>query len=181
MKVTEELIQEHNLIQEVMAIAVQIAQDIRDGHADKLESMEEIVHFLQKFADQYHHGKEEKYLFPALVNSGVAVENGPVGVMLKEHALGREYIAGMTESLEKLKAGRGANVAKILVRNTESYADLITAHIKKENEVLFPMAQKVLHLNEQNKLETEVRAFEQSEEQAKVYQEYSKLPERLKK
>lgn len=52
--------------------------------------------------------------------------------MLKQHALAREYLASMTEALEKLKAGRGGYSAKILHRNTESYAKLLENHMQKK-------------------------------------------------
>ncbi|HHW62116.1 MAG TPA: hypothetical protein GX404_09455 [Syntrophomonadaceae bacterium] len=179
MIVIDALRQEHEMIDTVIKRAVQIAQDIRNGHVNDLDTMDEIVNFLIKFTNQYHFGKEEEYLFPTLFEKGVPDENGPVGVMLKQHALAREYLASMTEALEKLKAGRGGYSAKILHRNTESYAKLLENHMQKENTVLFPMIKEVLSSEEQDQLEKDIQAFIQRKPQAEIYEQYANLAARL--
>lgn len=181
MIVIDTLMQEHEMIDTVITRAVQIAQDIRNGHVNDLDTMDEIVNFLNKFTDQYHHGKEEEYLFPALIAKGVPDENGPVGVMLKEHALSREYLAAMTEALEKLKAGRGGYSAKILHRNTESYAKLLEKHMQKENTVLFPMTKETLSNEELDQLQKDIEAFIQSRPQVEIHEKYADFATRLSK
>ena len=113
-----------------------------------------MVYFFKTFADKCHHGKEEDFLFKELVKKGIPSNGGPVGVMLHEHAQGREYIAHMSRSIDE-KSIEGFNNAAVL------YRDLLRQHIEKENDVLFMMADKVINEQEQSLL---FEYFEQHEE-----------------
>ncbi|OPX85741.1 MAG: Hemerythrin HHE cation binding domain protein [Pelotomaculum sp. PtaB.Bin104] len=152
-KATLDLRKEHDAILRVLKILDKMISDPM-GDTNKLQYYSEVVYFLKVFADKCHHGKEETYLFEELVNRGIPKEGGPIGVMLREHQQGREYIALMDKSLE----------AKDLTEfNTSAakYHDLLRQHIEKENNVLFVMADKVLNEAKQDEL---FRKFEQHEE-----------------
>lgn len=49
------------------------------------QHIDEILEFFKEFIDACHHGKEEKFLFPAIEAAGIPREGGPIGVMLAEH------------------------------------------------------------------------------------------------
>jgi len=93
----------------------------------------ETIAWLRTFADQRHHAKEETALFPAMVKAGVPSEGGPVAVMLEEHEEGRRLI-------RTLEISTGAARAMAC----RAYVSLLRAHIDKENEILFPLAEVVL-------------------------------------
>jgi len=141
MNVTTGLMHEHN--------AILVALDILDRICDRVDAGEElppgdvsrILDFLRDFADGCHHAKEEKYLFPALRDAGLPAEGGPVGVMLAEHALGRKYIREMVAALggDRVPASPAQ-----FTRSARAYANLLRAHIGKENGVLFPMAERLI-------------------------------------
>jgi hemerythrin-like domain-containing protein len=48
-------------------------------------TLEESVNFLRHFADECHHFKEEKLLFPLMEEDGIPREGEPIGMMLVEH------------------------------------------------------------------------------------------------
>ena len=102
------------------------------------EDVRGFIGFLKEFADKCHHGKEEGILFPTLVQAGVPERGGPIGVMLTEHTEGRRLIKDMED------AAAGALAAERFARAAQEYADLLRAHIQKENNVLFPAAERVL-------------------------------------
>ena len=89
---TEDLINEHKAIKVMLSIMNKIAENIEANKGYYIKDVEKIVDFLKTFADKCHHGKEENVLFPALVLAGIPKENGPIGIMLREHTLGRGYI-----------------------------------------------------------------------------------------
>ena len=64
---TEDLINEHKAIKVMLSIMAKIAEDIKANKKFYIKDVEQIVDFLQTFADKCHHGKEETSLFPALV------------------------------------------------------------------------------------------------------------------
>jgi len=153
-KATQDLRKEHEAILYVLQILDKMMEkDSRDTES-LLHYCSEVVHFLKIFADKCHHGKEENYLFKELVNKGIPNEGGPIGVMLREHALGRDYIAQMGRSLDEKNIDGFNNAAAL-------YRDLLRQHIDKENNVLFVMADRVIDEQEQNLL---FEQFEKHEE-----------------
>ncbi len=136
-KATQDLKNEHDAILHVLNIvdAMLVAESKTD--VEMLRYYDELVGFLKIFADKCHHGKEEGFLFTEMVKLGVQNEGGPIGVMLHEHQLGREYIANMSTAVE-LKDRRGFNKAVI------QYRDLLRNHIEKENTIIFVWADQLI-------------------------------------
>jgi hemerythrin-like domain-containing protein len=136
-KAIEDLRKEHDSIIRVLGILEKMISDDTKDEQVMLGYYGDLVYFLKIFADKCHHGKEEGYLFEELVKRGVPNEGGPVGEMLRDHRLGREYVAQMGKALElKDLGGFSAAAAK--------YVDLLRNHIEKENNVLFVMADRLL-------------------------------------
>lgn len=104
---------------------------------------EDMITFVRDFADGEHHQREETVLFPALVQAGVPVEHGPIAVMLHEHDLGRDCMRRIRENLDAAKDGDEAAAAAVFTAATE-YSQLLRAHIWKEDNVLFPLANRLL-------------------------------------
>ena len=132
-------------------------------HSEKpdIEHIEDIIDIIRNFADGLHHAKEENLLFPALGEKGFSLQQGPIGVMLHEHAEGRNYVKGMAENLELFKKGSKAAVV-LLYQNMLGYAELLDSHITKENNILFRMADNVLSDVEQKNLLKEFESIEQN-------------------
>ncbi len=153
-KATQDLRKEHDTILYVLRILDRMLEPGNREPDAMIRYYGELVDFLKIFADKCHHGKEENYLFTRLVEKGILNEGGPVGVMLMEHAEGREYIAQMNLSLDGHDI-RGFSAAAV------QYRDLLRRHISKENDVLFRMADQVIGEEEQAEL---FEKFEEHEE-----------------
>lgn len=153
-KATQDLRKEHNAILYVLKILDKMMTVSSHEDRDKLNDYKEVIFFLRIFADKCHHGKEENYLFEELANNGVPKEGGPIGVMLQEHDLGRNYIASMDEAVES------EDLAKFQ-SNAMKYSNLLNNHIDKENNVLFVAADKLLDDQKQDEL---FEKFEEHEE-----------------
>ncbi len=153
-KATQDLRNEHDAILNVLNILDKALADDTKDEAAIVKFGGELVHFLKIFADTCHHGKEENFLFVELTRSGVPNQGGPVGVMLQEHRLGREYIAAMSGALESKNLGAFKAAAG-------QYRDLLVSHIAKENNALFVMADRLLDEAKQAEL---YEKFENHEE-----------------
>jgi hemerythrin-like domain-containing protein len=162
---TSDLRKEHDAILQVLGILDKMVSAKEIEESARLQYYGEMVYFLKIFADKCHHGKEENYLFTDLVKQGMAKEGGPVGVMLREHQQGREYIALMSKSLES----KDFAVFKAAAVN---YRDLLISHINKENNVLFAMADKILDEARQDEL---FKNFEEHEESVVGHGVHEKL------
>jgi len=170
----EQLQDEHQGILIMLRVLGQVCNRIESKKRVEAEHLERIVEFLRVFADKCHHGKEEDLLFPALERAGVPKEQGPIGVMLAEHRQGRGFIRGMAEALDRQKKG-DPKALPSYAENARNYIALLTQHIDKENNVLFPMAEKVLSKETQEQL---VEGFEKIEEERigpGTHEEFHKL------
>ena len=153
----EDLLHEHLAIEHALNILEEISQRIENtGDIDYLD-INNFLEFLKEFADKYHHGKEEDFLFPALEKAGIRKEGGPIGVMLSEHARGRNYIRQMQTSVVENPVDK-----QLFIQSSRDYIRLLRAHIQKENNVLFPFIDTRLSVSEQKEL---YGKFENHEEQ----------------
>lgn len=116
-----------------------------------IKHIEEIIVVIRNYADGLHHAKEENLFFPALVTKGFSPVQGPIAVMLHEHNQGRIFVKGIVENLEFYKQGHLQAVNEIY-RNMSGYAELLTNHIARENNILFRLADKSLSQDEQDNL-----------------------------
>lgn len=150
----EDLLHEHEAILFALKILASINRKLEAASPVDATDLSAFVGFLKEFADKCHHGKEEGLLFPALATAGVQQVAGPVDMLRKEHEEGRRWIAEMSAALEPVLN------AAAFTRAARGYTELLRTHIGKENEVLFPMAERVLS---PERLESLYEAFEQHE------------------
>ena len=160
MKATQVLRDEHEGILAMLAVVEAATRRLQSGKDIPNDLMTNAVGFFRNFADKCHHGKEEDELFPAMQQRGIPREGGPIGVMLAEHDQGRAFIRGMSSAADKFAQGDPTAIPA-LVENTLGYVNLLRQHISKENNILFPMADRVLADADQDRL---YAAFEQIEE-----------------
>lgn len=155
-KPTQELMNEHESILQGLKILEKMTLMVQDGELVETNDIEEILNFLRLFADKCHHGKEEEILFPAMEKAGIPNERGPIGQMLIEHSEGRKYIKEMGASIQDGSINESA-----FIQAASNYINLLRAHIKKENMVLFPMGDKVLPIDEQKEIMTKFQELDE--------------------
>lgn len=159
MTATAVLKEEHRSIERMLAVLEAAADHLEAGESVRPGLFREAVDFIRNFADKNHHGKEEANLFPLLAERGVAMEGGPLGMMLHEHDLGREFIKAIEDAIGGYESGDEAATQEI-VDSVRGYTQLLTEHIWKEENVLFQMADQVLSEADQQDL---TERFEQVE------------------
>jgi hemerythrin-like domain-containing protein len=180
MKPTETLKNEHR--------AILLMLEVIDGVSDRLEAGEDvpaadldrIVDFIKGFADRCHHAKEEDILFPAMEKSGIPREGGPIGVMLAEHVLGRGHVGKMGEAAVKYAAG-DKKAGLRFAESARAYAGLLSPHIHKEDNILYPIADARLTAQTKAFLEKEFERVEEEVVGAGKHEEYHRLLEELEK
>jgi hemerythrin-like domain-containing protein len=109
---------------------------------------------------------------------GMPLEAGPLAVMLHEHELGRSAVRAIAEALERVKRGEpgaGPDLAEALL----GYVELLRNHISKEDNVLFPMADRILPADEQGDIAVLFDKVEEEEIGAGVHEKYHELAHRL--
>jgi len=89
---------DHGILRQVLDVLSDIGEnDTWEQHRDALP---EAIDFLNRFMDQYHHGKEERYLFPAAASGSEHLREG-VEDLIQEHQQAREYVAAIEKSFQE--------------------------------------------------------------------------------
>jgi hemerythrin-like domain-containing protein len=169
---TETLKHEHQIILMALDAAEREVRSIQATgtlHADKVEQM---LDLFPNFADLCHHAKEEKLLFVKMEERGIPVQGGPIAVMLHEHELGRGLLRAARQALDEAAA---AGVRD----NLDGYVRLLRAHIRKEDQILFPMADQILTAEDQRELEAAFDRVEAEEIGQGVHDRYHALAHEL--
>ncbi len=128
----ERLVDEHDRIKRLLALIPYIVSKIQQEEEMDTDIIEHCAFFIQNYADKYHHAKEEDILFKYTDESQDIIQ-----VMVEDHRTGRSFVK---QVLAGLAAGRRDDVIKGL----ESYRELLTQHIKKEDDILYPWIDRTL-------------------------------------
>lgn len=136
----ELLMADHEITERVFA-AAEKAFAAPQGPSPGLVS--NLREYLVGYVDRCHNQKEERTVFPFLVRAGVPAEGGPVAVMLSEHARGKELVGRIDEAGRAFAGGDRTRLAE-LSEALAAYAALCKDHFWKENDILYPMAARLL-------------------------------------
>ena len=180
MEATEILRNEHRIIERVVASLERAAGRLDAGESVSPQVFILAADFITGFADGCHHKKEEGVLFPAMQAAGVPREGGPIGVMLAEHEQGRQFTRGMRTAAERLAAGE-KEAGKAVVDNALHYVVLLRGHIAKENNILFPMADRFIAAPAQAEVSEAFDRIEQEETGQGVHERFRALADTIEK
>ena len=180
MQATELLMEEHEVIVRVLNAMEKATRRLEAGEPVNPDFYIKSAEFIKGFADGCHHKKEEGVLFPALVVAGLPKESGPLAVMLAEHEEGRQLTRSMRQAAENLQGG-DASAKDEIIKNASGYIRLLRLHIQKENNILFPMADKIVPVEKQPQIEEEFEHIEHEETGEGIHEKYLALAELLEK
>jgi hypothetical protein len=99
--------------------------------------------YAHNYVDRCHNQKEEQHLFPLIEQRGIPRQSGPLSIMLLEHEAARGLLAKL-EPLVRAYAAGDATRLEALRATFGEYVALCKDHYWKENDVLFPMAARVM-------------------------------------
>ena len=159
MKAIAILMDEHRLIEQVLGSLETLALEVEAGRTVERPIVAEYAGFFREFADACHHGKEEDLLFARMVERGFPKEAGPIGVMLHEHRLGRQRVAGL-RSIGEGDGEVGAAERQLFLEASFEFVPLLRQHILKEDRILYPMASEALAPEELERMAADFEAFD---------------------
>lgn len=141
--VTQVMSDEHQLILRMIALVERNSELLEQGRFSDGQFFLDAVDFIRNYADRFHHAKEEDVLFVELVNNGMPAKQSPIEAMHLEHEQGREFVRCLAEAAYKFLDGE-PDQSSIIVENARGYAALLRSHIEKEDQILYPLAERVL-------------------------------------
>ncbi len=141
--VTQVMKDEHQLILRMIALVEKNTALMGAGKFRNWQFFLDAVDFIRNYADRFHHAKEEDVLFVALVKNGMPEKQSPIEAMHMEHEQGRAFVRNIEEAAQKALDGVSGQIP-ILAENAKGYAGLLRGHIDKEDNILYPLAERVL-------------------------------------
>lgn len=140
---THTLKHEHRIIEQALRGLEGLCTRLGLGEEVPLEAFNHLLDFLQIYADRFHHEKEEMYLFPALQESGLQIEGGPLGFLKQEHYAERQLLIELGVAITDFRHGQEQAKRRIMgiARN---YSRHLLSHMRREDAILFVLAEEIL-------------------------------------
>ena len=140
---------EHGILMQVIDV---LNAAVEQGKTERHRShMAEVVRFLEVYMDQFHHGKEEQFLFPSVIRASPLL-NAEIPRLIRDHQRARDLLTAMASGINSGDVQKFGDASKTLVEH-------MTAHINKEEGEIFPRIEAVLATEEGRRLNKEYRDF----------------------
>lgn len=120
------LVDEHVLIKRWIALIPMVVENLDLESGDGRQLVLDGIDLIRSYADRYHHAKEEDILFEYFDKDSEILQ-----VMYADHTTGRGHVKAMLEAIDRKDQDT-------LGRQLLAYRELLTGHIQKEDEILFP-------------------------------------------
>ncbi len=133
--------------------------------------------YISEYLEKCHNRKEEEHLFPLMEARGIPKHGGPLAVMLMEHDRQRALVEEIRTLAGTYVAGDAAPLDR-LREVLDEYIALCKDHFWKENDILYPMAMRVMSPQDEDAVIRGIEAVEASLGEY-VREKYYALAERL--
>lgn len=154
---TDLLMADHEMTERVFDAVHRALREPEPSRAVVADALE----YFTGYVERCHSHKEEDHLFPLLESRGMRMDAGPLAVMVLEHRQSEEALREM-QSAAREYIGGGSEALPRLRHAFELYANVLKDHFWKENDVLFPMAKRVLAAADGARILTGIDAVEAS-------------------
>lgn len=153
----QQLLREHEPLRERMETFYKMAKEMADGSADakQIRTLYEQVSAFAEVLDP-HSEREEGALFPMMAKY-IGRESGPIAVMEHEHAMAKEHLKSFLDNARAVTDTDKERVQAMVKDAIEAYL-ILSDHFMKEENVLFPLAHKILGEDEKEELAAKIRA-----------------------
>jgi len=122
----KKLVDEHVLIKRWLALIPEFVENLDVESEKGRRLILNGIDLIRSYADRYHHAKEEDILFKYFDENTDILK-----VMVADHTRARSLVRGMLVAHEEKDQ-------KTIAENLTAYRDLLTEHIRKEDEILYP-------------------------------------------
>lgn len=135
--------QEHRALQTAVDALRRLVHHVSKGWAQAdFELFSAILCYIDTFSERCHHPKEDEYLF-RLLRGRTAAADALIDELRAEHERSARMTAALARSLVHYQGGAAGGLAEFS-EAVDSYANLLSAHIRKEEEQLFLLAGRYL-------------------------------------
>lgn len=129
-----------------------LIRDIRDhGTPPRFDVLRAMMHYIDAFPERHHHPREDRYLF-ARIRERTNEADAMLADLEAEHVLGGEMIRHLEQGLLRYQEG-GEDYFNMFATAVEAYGDFHYQHMRKEEDLVLPIAERVLTESDWKELE----------------------------
>jgi len=172
----EMLREEHEAIELLLNAMEGIAERIRKEDQVPEGDLETAFTVVSEFADKCHHAKEEKVLFPVL--SKASKDGAEIARRLTSDHRAFRHLVGVTRALVP-KARDDRTARSHLVKNLDTYTQLLREHIAIETSDLFREVERAIAPEAREELAEAFERVEREEIGLGVHEKYHAMIHRL--
>jgi hemerythrin-like domain-containing protein len=125
---------------------------VENGEVPNFPVLRAMTYYIDAFPERLHHPKEDRYLF-RLLRERTAEETAIINVLEHQHAQGEGRIRELEQALLRYEAG-GAQYAKEFADLVNEYANFHWRHMRFEEDIVLPLAQRVLNEDDWREIAT---------------------------
>jgi len=122
----KKLVDEHVLIKRWIALIPEVVNNLDLESEKGRQLILDGIDMIRSYADKFHHAKEEEILFKYFDENSDILK-----VMHEDHTHARSLVKEMLDAIERRDQ-------KTIAKNLMAYRELLTEHIRKEDEILYP-------------------------------------------
>ena len=164
MNYIDTMVFEHANIRRMLKVVREFCYRLYNREEVDFSDLEQMIDFIKNYADKHHHGKEELKLFNKMVEHlGPAAQKLVTNGMLVEHDMGRFYNEAVLD----------------IIANAISYTHLLERHIQKENDIVYPFAEKNFKKEISDEIQKECDDFEVNAQEQGFQDKYLSMLENL--
>jgi hemerythrin-like domain-containing protein len=143
MKPTSILVEEHCLIEQVLACLERMAERCESQRRLERARARDAIVFFRGFVERCHYSKEEHQLLPTMRAMGISLEPCLGCSILQRREEGHLHMAAMEATVEAASAGE-PTALKEFTKHARAYIELLMEYIAKQEDCLFPMIAEAL-------------------------------------
>ena len=166
----KKLVNEHVLIKRLVAMIPELIDNLDVASEEGRQVIIDSVDFIRSYADKYHHAKEEEILLKYFDETLDIIKT-----IYEDHESARAHVRAMLEALDKKDK-------EAVSEHLNAYQELLTEHIKKEDETLYPWMDRNLSITQIGELFSKFNGKDEELGDApKKYEEFiNRLDEKFK-
>jgi hemerythrin-like domain-containing protein len=119
------LVDEHVLIKRWVEVIPSVLAGTDVNRTEDRQVLLDGVDFIHSYADRFHHAKEEDILFKYFDETQAIIR-----AMLADHEAARDHVRQVIEAVDRRDADQ-------VIEHLSAYGELLSGHIKREDEILY--------------------------------------------
>jgi hemerythrin-like domain-containing protein len=133
---------EHSAITIILKAMKKLASDMRKGKFIDSFRIVQILDFLHTYTEYCHYEKEEKCLYPALLEYDIPWTIETINDLISEHKLAHAYINEIDNLFQEYLSGNDQMIDSLSLSMLK-YVELEERHIKIVDSVVLPLCERV--------------------------------------